>query len=349
MTMRSLLVVLIAALAMPAHAQSLSDAYNQGAALGQTGNAAARSQINGSTAQSTVPHYTTTAPEASYFGSTGLGTSASAKTGACARGRGAAGGFSDQACKAVDFSQTNPGRRPNFSITPNDPLLTRAKTITADPQAIAGNLAGTYSGCTVQTVTRPDIFETLVCHQYRTMEQLSCQKLLTVQVSWSNNCTPGTWFGNFWVNTWGNGEVGYRYAGVVISAYCQTGSTVRMRFQAICTETPCSGYAEIQVNATSGAVSPQVFTNFIGRSWYTTDLFNRVDYKGGGCTAEQCSFTFCTRYEVEYATCDESGCTTTQINATRACGTYRFTRPRNIATVTDAWSNQCAALEARLP
>ena len=73
---------------------------------------------------------------------------------------------------------------------------------------------------------------------------------------WSNSCAPGTWFGNFWVNTWGNGQVGYRYAGIVINAYCQAGSTVRMSFYAICTESPCSGSADIQVDATRGATSP---------------------------------------------------------------------------------------------
>ncbi len=349
MALRFLLCV-IAALAVPAYAQSLSDAFNQGATLGRSGNAAARGQITGNSAQSTVPHFTNTPPEASYFGSPGLGTPASARAGACAGGSGAAGGFPEQGCNAVDFSQTNPSRRPAYSISPSDPLLTRARTITADPQAIAGNLAGTYSGCTVQTVTRPDIFETLLCHQYRAMEKVTCQKLLTVQVSWSNSCTPGTWFGNFWVNTWGNGEVGYRYAGIVINAYCQTSGTVRMDFYAICTESPCSGSANIQVDPTSGATSPQTFTNFIGRSWYATDLFNRVDYNGGGCTADRCSFAFCTRYEAEYMFCDEfSGCTTTLINETRACGTFTFNRPRSIATVTDAWDNQCAAFEARLP
>jgi hypothetical protein len=346
------LLCVIATLAMhtwPAHAQSLSDAFNQGATLGRSGNAAARGQISGSAAQSTVPHFTATPPEASYFGSPGLGTPASARAGACAGGPGAAGGFTEQDCNAVDFSQTNPSRRPNYSITASDPLLARARTITADPQAIAGSLAGTYSGCTVQTVTSPDIFETLICHQYRTTEQFACQKQLTVQVSWSNSCTPGTWFGNFWVNTWGNGEVGRRYAGIVINAYCQTSGTVRMAFYAICTESPCSGSADIQVDPTSGATSPQTFTNFIGRSWYASDLFNRVDYNGGGCTADRCSFTFCTRYEAEYSICDEFSCTTTPINETRACGTFTFNRPRSIASVTDAWDNQCAAFEARLP
>lgn len=347
--MRSLAVFVIAALAIPAHAQSLPDAFNQGATLGRSGNAAARGQITGSSAQSTVPNYTANPPEASYFGGAGLGAPASARIGACAGGSGAAGGFAEQGCNAVDFSQTNPARRPAFSISPTDPLLTRAKTITADPQAIAGNLAGTYSGCTVQTVTRPDIFETALCHQYRAMEEVTCQKLLTVQVSWSNSCTPGTWFGNFWVNTWGNGEVGRRYAGIVINAYCQASGTVRMAFYAICTESPCYGSADITVDAASGAASPQTFTNFIGRSWYATDLFNRVDYNGGGCTADRCSFAFCTRYESEYTNCDDFGCTTTSINETRACGTFTFERPRSIATVTDAWDNQCAAFEARLP
>jgi hypothetical protein len=347
--MRSLILLLIGALTVPAHAQSLSDAFNQGAALGRSGNAAARGQINSDFAQSKVPGYTANPPEVSYFGAAGLGTPAAEKIGECANGPGAAGGFSDQACNAVEFSQTNPSRRPNFSIAPSDPLLTRAKTITADPQAIAGNIAGTYSGCAVQTVTRPDIFETLMCHQYRAMEQVTCQKLLTVQVSWSNSCLPGTWFGNFWVNTWGNGEVGYRWAGIAINAYCQAGDTVRMAFSAICTEAPCSGSADIQVDAASGALSPQTFTNFIGRSWYGTDLFNRVDYNGGSCTADQCSFAFCTRYEAEFTTCDDFGCTTTPINETRACGTFIFDRPRSIATVTDSWDNQCAAFEARLP
>ncbi|MCE9569830.1 MAG: hypothetical protein K8R10_07460 [Rhodocyclales bacterium] len=343
---------LITALAMhtwPAHADALSDAFNQGATLGRSGNAAARGQISGNSAQATVPNYTTAPPEASYFGSPGLGTLSSTHVSACAGASGQTANFAQQSCNAVDFSQTNPSRRPTYSIGPNDPLLTRAKTITADPQAIAGNLAGTYSGCSVQTVTRPDIFETLLCHQYPAMEQARCQKLLTVRVAWSNSCTPGTWFGNFWVNTWGNGEVGRRYAGIVINAQCQTSGTVRMAFYAICTESPCSGSADIQVDPTSGALSPQTFTNFIGRSWYGSDLFNRVDYNGGGCTADRCSFAFCTRYESEYTSCDEFTCTTTAINETRACGTFTFERPRSIATVTDAWDNQCASFEARLP
>jgi conjugal transfer mating pair stabilization protein TraN len=176
--------------AQPAQAQSLSDAFNQGAAMGRSGNAAARTQINPTTAQGTVPGYTTSPPQASYFGSAGLGSQAAAATSACAA---ASNGntTSAQACNAVNFSQTNPTRRPTFSIAPNDPLLTRARTITADPQSIAGNIAGTYSGCSVQTTTTPDRFETALCHQYRTTETLTCDKVLIVTPVLTPGCSDG--------------------------------------------------------------------------------------------------------------------------------------------------------------
>jgi hypothetical protein len=347
MTMRPLLPIVFATLALPVHAGPLSDAFNEGTALGRQGNATARGLINGSTAPATAPHYTTTPPETTYFGSAGLGTAASARAAACTEAPGAPGGVKDPTCNAVAFSQTNPGRRPTYTIAPDDPLLTRGRTITADPHAIAGNLTGTYSSCVAQTVTQPDVFDTQTCHAYRTAAPLACDKSLVVQVTEQHSCVPGTWFGNFWVNTWGNGEVGRRYAGIVANAYCQPGATARLSFYAICTESPCGGSAEIEVDATTGARSPQTFTNFIGRSWFSTDFFNRVDYQGGQCTQDQCSFAFCTRYEAEEMACDEFGCTASTVNVTRACGTFTFERPRTAVTVTDVWDNQCATLEAR--
>jgi hypothetical protein len=349
MRLRHLLPLLLA-LPCPAVAASMSEAFEQGATLGRTGNAAARGQISSGAAQTTVPHFNSTPPEASYFGGAGLGTPAASRLGACVGAVGGGTSSGDQACTAVDFTQTNPARRPSFTLAPTDPLLTRARTITADPHAIAGNLAGTYSACTVQTLSRPDVFETQICHQFRPAEPVTCQKLRTVQVSWADSCPVGTWFASTWVNTWGNGEAGARYAGIAIQAYCRAGATVRMALQAICTETPCAGAADIEVDAETGSASPQIFTNFIGRSWFTTDLFNRVDYQGGGCTDTQCGFNFCTRYEESTTNCDETTgtCTTETQNEPRACGTFTFDRPRSIAAVTDAWDNQCAPFEARL-
>jgi hypothetical protein len=338
------LAVLLATLP-GAFAQSPSPgaAFEQGKALGRSGNAGARRGIDSGTVQSILPGYTASPSEARFFGSPGLGSAASARLSTCAQ----AAGAMDPSCMAVDFSQTNPGRRPDFRIAPNDPLLTHGHAIRADPQAIAGNLAGTYSACTVRTVTQPAIVERALCHEARATETLTCDRSLLVQVSERHTCVPGTWYGNFWVNTWGNGEVGRRYAGIVVNAYCEPGGQQRLGFHAICTEAPCAGSAEISVDAASGAVAPQTFANFIGRSWYQTDLFNRVDYRGGGCTDDYCRFEFCTRYEAEESSCWETACTTTKVNESRACGVFAFERPRSIVTVTDAWNDQCAALEVR--
>jgi hypothetical protein len=165
---------------------SLGDAFEQGRTLGRSGNATARGTISGSTAQSTVPNYTTNPPEASYFGGPGLGSQAAARAGACASGPAA-----DPSCTAVQFSQINPSQRPSFSIAPTDPLLARGRAITADPQAIAGNIAGTYSDCDVQTVTAPDRFETAICHQYRTLETVTCDKVLIVTPIETPGCSDG--------------------------------------------------------------------------------------------------------------------------------------------------------------
>ena len=183
--------MLLAILSTGARAESLSDAFDQGAALGRSGNQTARGQVTNSTAPSKVPGYTANPPEAAYFGGAGISAPTSAATRACANTHGDRGSFAAQGCNAVDFSQTNPSRHPSFTMGPNDPLQIGAKTITANPQSIAGNIAGTYSDCTVQSSTQPPVFETLMCHQARTMERLSCDKILIVTPVSTPGCTPG--------------------------------------------------------------------------------------------------------------------------------------------------------------
>ena len=323
--LRRLLLCLIAALAMhtwPAHAQSLSDAFNQGATLGSSGNAAARAQISGSTAQTTVPNYTTSPPEASYFGSPGLGTPASTSAAACARGPGAAGGFSDQACNAIDFSQTNPSRRPAYSITASDPLLTRANTITGDPQAIAGNLAGTYSGCTVQTVTSPDVFETLICHQYRTIENTTCDKVLIV----TPVVTPGCSSGQFLTRVTANpcpACIDY----IAYDFTCGTNNYLMHVFTIA--KATGSLYMELGSQYVPGALNTQ-----IGQ----TPGPSRID--GYFCYqtyySQSCSGANCSIGTWFYNPCQ----------GTSYYGVSTFAMPTTVS-FTDAWDDQCAALEAR--
>ena len=186
---RALIFVVLTA-ASSARADSLSDAFSHGQQLGRSGNTQARGQVTGDAARSTVPYYTTNPGEASLYGSGGLTAPAGAAINNCAAG-GQGSAYADQSCNAITYSQTNPGQRPNFAISSGDPLFARSKVIANDPQAIAGNIAGTYSGCTTQTVTSPDFFETKVCNEYRTLESQTCNKVLTVTAVQTPGCTPG--------------------------------------------------------------------------------------------------------------------------------------------------------------
>jgi hypothetical protein len=319
------LLCIVAALAMhtwPAHADALSDAFNQGATLGRSGNTAARGQISGTTAQATVPNYTTAPPEASYFGSPGLGTLSSAHVSACAGATGQPANFAQQGCNAVDFSQTNPSRRPTYSIGPNDPLLTRAKTITADPQAIAGNLAGTYSGCSVQTVTRPDIFETLICHQYRTMENTTCDKVLIVTPIQTPGCSPGQFLTRVTANPC-PACIDY----IAFDFSCGANNYLMHVFTIV--KSTGGVYMELGSQYVPGTLNTQIGqtagpSRIDGYSCYQT-------YYSQSCSGANCSIG-----SWFYNPCQ----------GTSYYGVSTFAMPTTVS-FTDTWDNQCAALEAR--
>ncbi len=325
MIARRILLCSIAALAMhtwPAHADALSDAFNEGATLGRSGNTAARGQISGTTAQATVPNYTTAPPEASYFGSPGLGTLSSAHVSACAGATGQTANFAQQGCNAVDFSQTNPSRRPTYSIGPNDPLLTRAKTITADPQAIAGNLAGTYSGCSVQTVTRPDIFETLLCHQYRTMENTSCDKVLIVTPIQTPGCSPGQFLTRVTANPC-PACIDY----IAFDFSCGANNYLMHVFTIV--KSTGGVYMELGSQYVPGTLNTQIGktagpSRIDGYSCYQT-------YYSQSCSGANCSIG-----AWFYNPCQ----------GTSYYGVSTFAMPTTVS-FTDTWNNQCAALEAR--
>jgi hypothetical protein len=324
MTVRAFAIALVVALALPAHAQPLSDAFNQGAALGRSGNATARGQITSGNAQSTVPHYTPNPPEASYFGSPGLTAPASAGVAACAGGPGAAGAFGDQACTAVEFSQTNPSQRPTFSIAPNDPLLTRGRTITADPQAIAGNIAGTYSGCTAQTVTRPDIFETLICHQYRTMETTTCDKVLIVAPVVTPGCSPG------------------QFLTRVTADPCPT------CLDSLAYDFTCGADNYLMHVFTISKLTGAVYMD-LGSLYVPGTLNTEIPMTPG---PSQIDGFFC--YQTYYSqSCSGGSCSIgawfyNPCQATSHYGVNAFATPTTVS-FTDTWDNQCATLEARSP
>ncbi len=321
MSRRTLFAMLIAASSLSVHAQSLSDAFSQGAELGRSGNTAARSQINGSTAQSHAPGYSTSPPQTSYFGSPGISTPAAAAANACT-GPGDSGDHAAQACNAVNFSQTNPTRRPSFSITPTDPLLGAAKSITADPQAIAGNIAGTYSGCTVQTTTTPDRFETALCHQVRTTETLSCDKVLIVTPVQA----PGCFAGQFLTRV--------------------TADPCPACIDYLAFDFSCGSNSYLMHAFTIARATGQVFME-LGSQNVPGTLNTEIPRTPG---PSQIFGFMC--YETHFSqSCSGASCTigvwfTNPCQGTSYSGASTFAMPTTVS-FTDTWDNQCASLETR--
>lgn len=322
-----LLSLLLAASMPPVLAQSLSEAFDQGMAIGRSGNPVARSQINSNTAQSNVPGYSSTPPQSAYFGSPGISTSAAAAANACAQpGPNTRTGidFATQACDAVDFSQTNATRRANFSIAPNDALLTGAKTITADPQAIAGNLAGTYSNCTVQTTTTPDRFETALCHQVRTTESRSCDKVLIVTPVQIPGCTDGQFLNRVLADPCPQ-CIDY----LAFDFSCAANS-YRMHAFTI-TRADGETYMDLGTQTVPGTLDTQI---------PKTPGPSRVDRY------------YC--FETHYSqSCSGANCSigvwfANPCYGTSYYGVSTFAMPTTVS-FTDTWDNQCAALDARTP
>jgi hypothetical protein len=336
MNPKTIAVLLIAALHLSVHAQALSDAFNQGTALGRSGNSAARAQINGTTAQSNVPGYTSSPPQTSYFGNPGISTPAAAAANACtgpgnggnggssgnSKNSSGAGDFAAQACDAVNFSQTNPTRRPNFSISASDPLLTGAKTITADPQAIAGNIAGTYSGCTVQSTTTPDRFETALCHQVRTIETLSCDKVLIVTPVHTPGCSDGQFLTRVIADPCPR-CVDY----VAFDFSCKSDGYLMHAFTVF--KTSGQVFTELGQQEVPGTLNTQI-PQTPGPSQIDNDLCYRTYY------SQSCSGANCTIGAWFSNPCQR----------TSYYGVNTFAMPTTVS-FTDSWDNQCAPLEAR--
>ena len=328
------LFALLLIVAGTAHADpaAVSGAFSDGVNFGRAKNATTKSGITSGAAQANVPHATSTSPESSYFGAPGLGTPAAARINACASVTPNSGLYDDQACNAVNFSQTNPAARGQFTLHPTDPLFVNTKTILNDPAAIAGNIAGTYSGCTTQTVKTPDVFQTQVCNEYHTLQQNTCNKTLTVSVVDNGlNCSYGAYLT-------ANPRIMLIRPFVFVGAICADD----IRFMWIYGYSECNGSnAAIPVpTVVPSADYQRLIVNLgCGGQYYLV----------GSCPGGSCSYVVgipngnfvCDQY------CEEGCCAGHVEDYPLASFTYQ--RPTHTFTITDAWDNQCAALEARLP
>ena len=173
-----------------------ADAFNQGMTDGATGAAAVSADINSTSASTNVDAYSTTNANSSYF-SNGNGdprTPGAAQVSTCATTT-----FADpkvQAeCTAINQIAGDRSVRPLTPLTPADPMLVLGRATATDPVSVAGAFAASYTGCSTQTVTTPPIYETDLCTEAKSLQPQTCTKTLTVTVTVSDSCTPGTWYG----------------------------------------------------------------------------------------------------------------------------------------------------------
>jgi hypothetical protein len=304
-----------------AAAEPLENAFNQGSSLGRAGNGAAFGQIGKGGAQSLVPHYGANPPQSAHFGAAGISNPAAATANACATQHDGTG-FDSQACNAIHFSQSNPTRRPRFSIAPTDPLLTRGRAISGAPETLAGQLAGAYSGCSVEATRGPDVFETAQCHEYRTTEALHCDKVLTVAAVQAPGCSDG-------------------------------------QFLTRVTADPCPDCVDyIAFDFTCGVDSYRMHAFSINRrngqpyrdlgSQIVPGTLNTQIPKTPGPTRIDGFYCYQTHYS---QSCSGTSCSigawfSNPCQGTSFQGLSTFTMPTRVS-FTDAWDNQCAALEAR--
>ncbi len=305
------------------HAQALPEAFLAGSTLGAQGNAAARQTITTATAQASVPGYAPTAPAAGAFGSAGILPSAAAAAGACARTDGQASGFNAQACNAIQFSQTNPARRADFAIASRDPLQLNHAQILTDPTAIAGQLSGAASGCTVRTPAASPTYQTRLCHQYRTAAA-SCQQFLLVTAVQTPGCSPGQLLTQITADpcpscsdyltydfTCGTQD----YVMHVFTRDKQTGKPI----------------TDLGTLAVPGAVNKQIPPT-VGPSQVSGQYCYQTGYR------QSCGLTHCT-----IDSTFDNPCQGTHFTASST-----FLMPTTTSFV-DRWDDQCAALEARVP
>ena len=321
--MKQMIALLLVAAGI-AHADpaAMSGAFSQGANFGTAQNAATKSGIVNGAGQATVPHASPTAPESSYFGSPGLSAPAAAKINACASVTPNSGSYDDQACNAVNFSQTNPAARPQFSIGPNDPVLANSRSILNDPAAIAGNIAGTYSGCTVQSITTPDIYETKTCTQYHTLQVNTCDRILIVTPYQTPGCSPGQFLTRVTANPCP--------ACIDYLAYdftCGTNNYLMHVFTIL---------------KSTGGVFQDLGSQYVPGTLNTT-----IPQTAG---PSQINGYFC--YQTYYSqSCSGANCSIgawfyNPCQGTSYYGVSTFVMPTTVG-FTDSWDNQCATLDAR--
>ena len=175
---------------------------------------------------------------------------------------------------------------------------------------------------TVQTVTRPDIFESVICHQYRTMENTTCDKVLIVTPIQTPGCSAG------------------QFLTRVTADPCPA----------------CIDYLAFDFSCGTNSYTMYVFTIDKGSGQVYMDLgsqnvpgtLNAQIPQTPGPSRIDGYFCYQTYYSQSCtgANCSIGAWFSNPCQGTSYYGVSTFAMPTTV-TFTDTWDNQCAALEAR--
>jgi conjugal transfer mating pair stabilization protein TraN len=183
---RRLLVFVTLACLIGEQTAALADAaHDEGIAAGAAANSVIRPMVNTPNAQATVPGYTTTAPQAVYYGQPDLSAAATGNLALCA-------GSTDPTCQA-SLTAVQSAITPRTPVGPYDPSVVATKAIINNPTASLGDLSQYYSSCTTTPVAGAGGTQNKVCNRYVSIGNVKCSKFLRVAVDRTPNCHEGDW------------------------------------------------------------------------------------------------------------------------------------------------------------
>lgn len=245
--------------------------------------------------------------------------------------------------------------RPVFTLDPiTDPLLKAGNAIKNDPEAVAGSLDTTYSGCQTVTVVGTPTFEEKVCQESREEASASCNRTLNVEVT-PASCAPGQTLTRVAITN-ASGYQGALGTSLGLVSVCRDDREVTFNFDY--TGWCYAGYAKSTYSATlSVAPSAQIISrapidiwqgtasggartplkdspNLIGADYFRRGCF--LSFEAGGCVDGQCNYGF--RFVDEYNWDDG--------RYPDVDRTFTLSLPTpTMQSVSDRWEDGCGGME----
>jgi hypothetical protein len=307
------------ALVQPSFAQPMSkpDASALGKQLGTSAAPSIKQGITSGNPSQAVPGYTGANPNQTSYFQGGMGSTVgpgATKVAGCNT-------QTDLECQAVNLVAKARLTRPQFQIQTNDPLISKARAIGANPSGQIGNIFSTYDTCKSATTTTPAAFDTQVCQEYSVNENkvcsigqevvvdtkynyqcdrspnridnLQCSRILRVTTSVTPSCNNGDVLsaaGFGWGYRYRNGRDVYEDGGVV-RAFCNLGGIELGWFRGNVTEGDYGSGSEFRPPPDINRLPTQTNT-FVNPSEPTLRHIGSGLFVVGGCNSnQQCSYT----------------------------------------------------------